>query len=403
MTALDTLQPEAAARTTTEAVVSVRGLTKVFKDFWGRPKARAVDNANFEVRRGEIFGLLGPNGSGKSTTIKMLLGLLYPTKGHIEIFGHSPRHVKTKARLGYLPEESYLYKYLDSRETLDFFGNLFQLAPGERDQRTEQLLEMVGLNQVRSRTVGEFSKGMQRRIGLAQALINDPDLVILDEPTAGMDPLGCREVKDLILALKARGKTVILSSHLLSDVEDVCDRVVIYYGGKIQADGTLKELLTERESIRVTFPALAREKVETILGAIQREVPADRVKLDSPTQNLESYFLGVVNRARASEQTAGATSGNQVAAYLRGGAEASAQQQARVLDRLVAAPEAPKVVEPVVQVPTAAEVEAQKKLAALAAPTAPVVEPKVELAPQPAMDAAKANEKLANLLGKPKS
>ena len=228
MTALDTLQPEAAARTTTEAVVSVRGLTKVFKDFWGRPKARAVDNANFEVRRGEIFGLLGPNGSGKSTTIKMLLGLLYPTKGHIEIFGHSPRHVKTKARLGYLPEESYLYKYLDSRETLDFFGNLFQLAPGERDQRTEQLLEMVGLNQVRSRTVGEFSKGMQRRIGLAQALINDPDLVILDEPTAGMDPLGCREVKDLILALKARGKTVILSSHLLSDVEDVCDRVVIY-------------------------------------------------------------------------------------------------------------------------------------------------------------------------------
>lgn len=403
MTALDTLQPEAAARTTTEAVVSVRGLTKVFKDFWGRPKARAVDNANFEVRRGEIFGLLGPNGSGKSTTIKMLLGLLYPTKGHIEIFGHSPRHVKTKARLGYLPEESYLYKYLDSRETLDFFGNLFQLAPGERDQRTEQLLEMVGLNQVRSRTVGEFSKGMQRRIGLAQALINDPDLVILDEPTAGMDPLGCREVKDLILALKARGKTVILSSHLLSDVEDVCDRVVIYYGGKIQADGTLKELLTERESIRVKFPALAREKVETILGAIQREVPADRVKLDSPTQNLESYFLGVVNRARASEQTAGATSGNQVAAYLRGGAEASAQQQARVLDRLVAAPEAPKVVEPVVQVPTAAEVEAQKKLAALAAPTAPVVEPKVELAPQPAMDAAKANEKLANLLGKPKS
>jgi ABC-2 type transport system ATP-binding protein len=402
MTALDTLQPEAAARTATEAVVSVRGLTKVFKDFWGRPKASAVDNANFEVRRGEIFGLLGPNGSGKSTTIKMLLGLLYPTKGHIEIFGHSPRHVKTKARIGYLPEESYLYKYLDSRETLDFFGNLFQLAPGDRDKRTEQLLDMVGLSQVRSRTVGEFSKGMQRRIGLAQALINDPDLVILDEPTAGMDPLGCREVKDLILALKARGKTVILSSHLLSDVEDVCDRVVIYYGGKIQADGTLKELLTERDSIRVTFPSLAREKVEGILGAIQREVPADRIKLDSPSQNLESYFLGVVNRARASEQTAGATSGNQVAEYLRGGAEAGAQQQALVLDRLVAAPEAPKVAEPVVQVPTAAEVEARKKLASLVAPTAPVAEPKVEVAPKPAMDEAKANEKLANLLGKPR-
>lgn len=403
MTALDTLQPEAAARTTTEAVVSVRGLTKVFKDFWGRPKARAVDNANFEVRRGEIFGLLGPNGSGKSTTIKMLLGLLYPTKGHIEIFGHSPRHVKTKARIGYLPEESYLYKYLDSRETLDFFGNLFQLAPGDRDKRTEQLLEMVGLNQVRSRTVGEFSKGMQRRIGLAQALINDPDLVILDEPTAGLDPLGCREVKDVILALKNRGKTVILSSHLLSDVEDVCDRVVIYYGGKIQADGTLKELLTERDSVRITLPVLPREAMENILGTIHRDVAADRIQLDNPTQNLESYFLGVVNRARASEQnTSGAISGSQVAEYLRGGAESGAQQQARVLDRLVAAAPVAETPEPVVVVPTAAEVEAQEKLAALAAPAASAPEPKVEVAAKPVLDEAKANEKLANLLGKPK-
>jgi len=403
MTALDTLQPDSAARTSTEAVISVRGLTKVFTDFWGRPKARAVDTVNFEVRRGEVFGLLGPNGSGKSTTIKMLLGLLYPTKGHIEIFGHSPRHVKTKARIGYLPEESYLYKYLDSRETLDFFGNLFQLPPEQRDQRTEQLLEMVGLNQVRSRTVGEFSKGMQRRIGLAQALINDPDLVILDEPTAGLDPLGCREVKDVILALKNRGKTVILSSHLLSDVEDVCDRVVIYYGGKIQADGTLKELLTERSSVRITFPSLPREAMENILGTIRRDVAADRIQLDNPTQNLESYFLGVVNRARASEQnTSGATSGSQVAEYLRGSAEAGAQQQARVLDRLVATAPVAEVPVPVVVLPTAVEVESQKKLAALAARTVSTPEPRVEVAAKPALDEVKANEKLANLLGKPK-
>ena len=403
MTALDTLQPDSAARTSTEAVISVRGLTKVFTDFWGRPKARAVDTVNFEVRRGEVFGLLGPNGSGKSTTIKMLLGLLYPTKGHIEIFGHSPRHVKTKARIGYLPEESYLYKYLDSRETLDFFGNLFQLPPEQRDQRTEQLLEMVGLNQVRSRTVGEFSKGMQRRIGLAQALINDPDLVILDEPTAGLDPLGCREVKDVILALKNRGKTVILSSHLLSDVEDVCDRVVIYYGGKIQADGTLKELLTERSSVRITFPSLPREAMENILGTIRRDVAADRIQLDNPTQNLESYFLGVVNRARASEQnTSGATSGSQVAEYLRGSAEAGAQQQARVLDRLVANALVAEAPAPVVVLPTAVEVESQKKLAALAARTVSTPEPRVEVAAKPALDEVKANEKLANLLGKPK-
>src|SRR6266446_7908791 len=213
-------RPQSAIRNpqSSEVIVAVRGLTKIFKDFWGRPKARAVDDVSFEVSRGEVFGLLGPNGSGKSTTVKLLLGLLYPTKGQIEVFGHSPRHVATKARIGYLPEESYLYRYLNSRETLDFFGNLFRLPKSDRDNRAEQLLEMVGLSQTRTRAVGEFSKGMQRRIGLAQALINDPDLVILDEPTSGLDPIGCREIKDLIKALSRRGKTVILSSHLLADV-----------------------------------------------------------------------------------------------------------------------------------------------------------------------------------------
>src|SRR5262245_28434776 len=187
--------PAAEPKSNGEVVVSVRGLTKVFKDFWNRPKARAVDNVDFEVRRGEVFGLLGPNGSGKSTTVKLLLGLLYPTKGHIEVFGHSPRHVETKSHIGYLPEESYLYRYLNSRETLDFFGNLFHLPREERDRRADQLLEMVGLSQTRLRAVGEFSKGMQRRIGLAQALIKDPDLVILDEPTFGLDQIRCREDK----------------------------------------------------------------------------------------------------------------------------------------------------------------------------------------------------------------
>src|SRR6478736_965220 len=292
-----------------EVVVSVRGLTKVFKDFWNRPKARAVDGVDFEVRRGEIFGLLGPNGSGKSTTIKLLLGLLNPTKGHMEVFGHSPRHVQTKSRIVYLPEESYLYRYLNSRETLDFFGNLFHLSKGERDNRAEQLLEMVGLGKTQTRAVGEFSKGMQRRIGLAQALINDPDLIILDEPTSGLDPIGCREVKDLILALARRGKTVILSSHLLSDVEDVCDRVVIYYGGKIQAMGTLRELLANPDAVRITTPALPRETMERVLGIIRKDVAEDRIRIDTPTQNLEAYFLQVVQNARkAAAETSGATS-----------------------------------------------------------------------------------------------
>src|SRR5208283_4885954 len=261
-------QSPVANRKSEEVVVSVRGLTKVFKDFWNRPKARAVDNVDFDVRRGEVFGLLGPNGSGKSTTVKLMLGLLHPTRG------------QTKSRIGYLPEESYLYRYLNSRETLDFFGNLFQLDSSERDSRIEQLLEMVGLSQVRMRSVGEFSKGMQRRIGLAQALINDPDLVILDEPTSGLDPIGCREVKDLIVALARRGKTVILSSHLLADVEDVCDRVVIYYGGKVQAAGTLKELLAEPDTLRITTPVLPRETLERVLEIIRKDVSTGEVRVD---------------------------------------------------------------------------------------------------------------------------
>lgn len=388
-----------------DAVVRVSGLTKTFKDFWGRPKARAVDNVAFEVRRGEVFGLLGPNGSGKSTTVKMLLGLLYPTKGVIEVFGRSPRHVATKARIGYLPEESYLYRYLDSRETLDFFGNLFQLPADKRRDRTEQLLEMVGLRNVQRRVVGEFSKGMQRRIGLAQALINDPDLVILDEPTSGLDPIGCREVKDVILALARRGKTVILSSHLLADVQDVCDRVVIYYGGRIQAMGSLSELLTERDSIRITAPVLPRPTLERVLEILRAEAPsADAIRLDSPTQNLESYFLGVVQRARAAEaQTSGATSGGRVAAYLQPDAPAAPGDGDRLLDRLAApaAAPAPAPVPAAGPAPAAAEPD-EKRLAQLAqsaAQAGPGAAKAPPAAKPPAEDLSKADDKLSSLLG----
>jgi ABC-2 type transport system ATP-binding protein len=383
-----------------QPIVSVRGLTKVFQDFWGRPKARAVDNVDFEVRRGEVFGLLGPNGSGKSTTVKMLLGLLYPTRGHIEVFGHSPRHVKTKAKIGYLPEESYLYRFLDSRETLNFFGNLFDLPPDQRQKRTDELLEMVGLKDVRTRVVGEFSKGMQRRIGLAQALINDPDLVILDEPTAGMDPIGCREVKDLILTLQRRGKTVILSSHLLSDVEDVCDRVVIYYGGRIQAMGTLKELLAKPDAIRITMPPLSRERMQQVLDTIRHDVAAEKIEIDNPRQNLESYFLEVVRKAReSSAETSGATSGSRVAPYLRGSAEAAPPSE-RILERLTAPAAPPPVAAPVAP-PKPVEKLDEARLKSLAQPAAPL--PAAPVAPKlvPPVDLNKANEKLSSLLGKP--
>ncbi len=398
--AIADLNPESTLHTPQsngEVVVSVRGLTKVFKDFWNRPKARAVDNVDFDVCRGEVFGLLGPNGSGKSTTVKLLLGLLYPTKGHIEVFGHSPRHVATKSRIGYLPEESYLYRYLNSRETLDFFGNLFQLDKGERNDRAEQLLAMVGLSQTRTRAVGEFSKGMQRRIGLAQALINDPDLVILDEPTSGLDPIGCREMKDLILALARRGKTVILSSHLLSDVEDVCDRVLILYGGKVQAMGPLRELLAKPDTLRITTPVLPRDTIARVLEIIRKDVTGEKVRVDNPTQNLESYFLEVVEKAKqAAQETSGAHSGARVAAYLRG-EEAEGTGQPRILERLTmpqatsATPTPVETSEPVVD---------EKKLEALAKsePTLPAAKPSPPLEEKPA-DLSKADEKLSSLLG----
>jgi ABC-2 type transport system ATP-binding protein len=396
------LNPQSATRhpaSSAEVVVSVRGLTKVFKDFWNRPKARAVDNVDFEVRRGEVLGLLGPNGSGKSTTVKLILGLLYPTKGHIEVFGHSPRHVQTKSRIGYLPEESYLYRYLNSRETLDFFGNLFELPRSERASRTEQLLEMVGLGKTQTRVIGEFSKGMQRRIGLAQALINDPDLVILDEPTAGLDPIGCREVKDLILALARRGKTVILSSHLLADVEDVCDRVVIYYGGKVQAMGALKDLLATPDTLRITTPVLPRETLERVLEIIRCDAAADQVRVDNPTQNLESYFLDVVQRARqAAAETSGAVSGARVAPYLRADAREQTGTE-KILDRL-ALPEAARPPAKPAPAPRAESAINEQKLETLTKAAEPAAPAKAAPAAreEPA-DLSKADEKLSSLLG----
>ncbi len=338
-------------------VVSSVGLVKEFRDFWNRPKAKAVNDLDFEVREGEVLGLLGPNGSGKSTTVKMLLGLLYPTAGRLTVFGKSPRDVDTKRLIGYLPEESYLYKYLTAYETLDFFGSLFSLSALERRKRAEQLLEMVGLSHAKNRPVGEFSKGMTRRIGLAQAMINDPSLLILDEPTSGLDPLGCREVKDLIHLLKKRGKTVIVTSHLLSDIEEVCDRVIILYGGKIRAQGTLNELLTIEGTDRITTPQLKPDVMEKVLTALRSQLSEDQFRVDHPRMSLEEFFLDVVNKAQAeSVETYGARSGGQIADYLSNGQlnEEELQAKKELLASLTgpeekaAEPEKPQQQEPVI-------------------------------------------------------
>ena len=309
-------------RKASSVVVSSVGLVKEFRDFWNRPKSKAVNDLDFEVREGEVLGLLGPNGSGKSTTVKMLLGLLYPTGGRLTVFGKSPRDVDTKKLIGYLPEESYLYKYLTAYETLDFFASLFNLSAGERAKRCTQLLEMVGMSHAKNRPVGEFSKGMARRIGLAQAMVNDPSLLILDEPTSGLDPLGCSEVKDLILMLKKRGKTVIVTSHLLSDVEDVCDRVIILYGGRIRAQGTLSELLTIQNTSTITTPELPPEVMEKVLSILRSSLNGEEFRISHPRMTLEEFFLDVVNRARQeSVETFGARAGGHIAEYLSAGQE----------------------------------------------------------------------------------
>ena len=279
-----------------EIIAQLRGVSKVFRDFWQRPKVTAVQDLTLSIRPGEVFGLLGPNGSGKSTTIKMLLGLLHPTSGSITVLGKSPTHTASKSRIGYLPEESHLYQYLSARETLDFYARLFAMDSRTRHQRIKELLDMVGLSQSAQRPVGEFSKGMARRIGLAQALLNDPDLIVLDEPTSGLDPLGTRQVKDLILALSKRGKTVLLCSHLLADVEDVCDRIAILYDGRLQAEGKVQDLLQTPGDIRITLPNQTDVRTEELTTLIANHTGI-QPEVDHPSLRLEEFFLHTIRKA----------------------------------------------------------------------------------------------------------
>lgn len=276
-----------------DIVIETRNLSKVYRDFWGRQKVRALKALDLEVRRGEIFGLLGPNGSGKSTTIKLLLGLLFPSGGQALVFGKDSSDVSKNERIGYLPEESYLYRFLNSEETLDFYGRLFDMPSDVRKQRINDLIEMVGLKWARRRQLREYSKGMARRIGLAQALINDPDLIMLDEPTSGLDPIGTREMKDLILKLKDQGKTVLMSSHLLADVQDVCDRIAILHQGELKELGRVDSLLRVKGVTQIQVSTLSDQATADIKAVLAKH-QAQLMSIDHPTTTLEELFLNIV-------------------------------------------------------------------------------------------------------------
>jgi ABC-2 type transport system ATP-binding protein len=279
-----------------DVIIETRNLTKVYRDFWGRPKVQALKALDLQVYRGEIFGLLGPNGSGKTTTIKLLLGLLFPSEGDALIFNEPTTNVAKNERIGYLPEESYLYKFLNAEETLHFYGRLFKISSSERAKRVDRLIDMVGLNAAKHRQLREYSKGMQRRIGLAQALINNPELILLDEPTSGLDPIGTAEIKELIRELRQQGKTILLSGHLLADMQDICDRIAILHRGELKELGKVSDLLTVQDITQIKTRDLSPTALREIKEVIARH-GAEVVAVDHPTTTLEELFLRIVRES----------------------------------------------------------------------------------------------------------
>ncbi len=289
---------DAVDKSASDVIVETRNLAKIYRDFWGRQKVNALKALDLEVKQGEVFGLLGPNGSGKSTTIKLLLGLLFPTSGQALVFGKDASDVAKNERIGSLPEESYLYKFLSASETLDFYGRLFDMPADIRRDRVNELISMVGLDWAKRRQLKEYSKGMTRRIGLAQALINDPDLILLDEPTTGLDPIGTREMKDLIIRLRDQGKTVLMCSHLLADVQDVCDRIAILHQGELKELGRVDSLLKVQNVTQMQAQGLSQEAEEEIRAVVAKH-GGELLSMENPTTTLEELFLNIVMDSEA--------------------------------------------------------------------------------------------------------
>jgi ABC-2 type transport system ATP-binding protein len=274
----------------TEPAVALTGVTKVFPVPFQRSSVVAVRDLNLRVAAGQIYGLLGPNGSGKTTTLKIILGLVAPTRGQAQIFGRDSHRVASRESVGFLPESPYFYKFLTGEETLRFYGKLCGLRGAALKRRIEEMLALVGLTNVRDRRLGGYSKGMLQRIGLAQALIQEPALLVLDEPTAGVDPAGTREIRDLILELKQRGITVLLSSHLLGQVQEICDRVGILANGVLVREGALGDLLSVENQTQFVLENAPPELLDAIDGLATRS-GARVIQRGRPRTSLEHLFL----------------------------------------------------------------------------------------------------------------
>jgi ABC-2 type transport system ATP-binding protein len=285
----------------TDAAVAVRGLTKVFSIPFRRRAVVAVRDLDLQVGAGEVYGLLGPNGSGKSTTLKIILGLISPTRGRTEIFGRDSLLVQSREAVGFLPENPYFYKYLTGNETLRFFGKLCGLRGARLKNRVNELLKLVGLTTARDRRLSTYSKGMLQRIGLAQALIHEPKLLVLDEPTAGVDPAGSREIRDLIVDLRQRGITVLLSSHLLAQVQEICDRVGILANGVLVCEGRLEELIAIENQTEFVVANASPNLLKEIESLIERS-SAELIERRRSTTTLERLFLEATKNDEAGNQ-----------------------------------------------------------------------------------------------------
>lgn len=272
--------------------VSVQNLTKVFKSTLGKAAFRAVQDLSLTVNAGEVYGLIGPNGSGKSTTMKVVLGLLKPTRGVTSIFGVPSTEVASRHSVGFLPENPYFYKHLTGRETLRFYGSLCGMRGAKLKERVEEMLALTGLEDAATRRVGGFSKGMLQRLGLAQALIHEPRLVVLDEPTAGVDPAGSRKIRDLIIEFRARGITVLVTSHLLEQIQEVCDRVGIMAHGRMVREGRLEDLIAVENQTEMVLENASPELLAKIEALVKEEEGEAKIlRSGHPRTTLERLFL----------------------------------------------------------------------------------------------------------------